>query len=412
LQNLEDYLTKDSHSTNLLNDGLEGGRNQEWKNVLEKICQKHVEYQDPYGKDMRNLRYVKRKLDIEKYKNPYILDPDDYKTEQELFDAIAHWWKTKKRKKESTAKHRMSIARRMSNHPVFPINWKKLTPEQVIAYLEYREYKENAGKHAILNEWKTINMFAKAFAVDTSLWGYVPPRPPKPKVKIIPMPDTAHKLMHTQYSKKRYLNALIGHIITHGFIIGWRPSEMVGQKLEDIYLDDGYIVITETKKYDQPRQVFLEKDILTNPLRKSLKNYIEHWRPKVANKKSKDYLYLAQRGGPFSEAYLRRYMAMYVKPHWKPFHLYVMRHWSAIARLIQTKVETNNFDIWDVKDRMGHEKVTTTEEYLRFAKRYYQNAPYDWIKAILKFHGMDQRNSLESIKGQNTSLSDGNIRRE
>ncbi len=48
MQNLEEDLTKYSHSTNLLNDGLEGGSNKEWKEVLEKICQKHVEYQNPH----------------------------------------------------------------------------------------------------------------------------------------------------------------------------------------------------------------------------------------------------------------------------------------------------------------------------------------------------------------------------
>lgn len=317
---------------------------------------------------MVNLRYVKRKLDVEKLKNPYILDPDDYKTDQELYEAMTHWWKTKRRKKEGTVKHRLSIAKRMSNYPVYPINWKKLTPEQVITYLEYREYEENAGKHAIINEWKTVNMFAKAFFIDTKLWGYVPPRPPKPKVKIVPMPETTYKLMHAQYSKNRYENALIGHILAHGFIIGWRPSELVVQKIDDLYLDDGYIIITESKKYDQPRQVFLEKDILINPRRKSLKNWIEHWRPKVANKHSGSYLYLEKNGRPFTQGCLRKYMADFVKPHWEHYHMYIMRHWSAIARLIQTKVENDTFDIWDVKDRLGHEKVTTTEGYERFAK--------------------------------------------
>ena len=97
---------------------------------------------------------------------------------------------------------------------------------------------------------------------------------------------------------------------------------------------------------------------------------------------------------------MRKYICNQVKPIWNHFHLYIMRHWCAIARLIQTKVETKKWDIWDVKERLGHEKVTTTEGYVRFAKRYFTNAPYDWIRAILKFHyhsDLDQENSRKSI---------------
>lgn len=35
---------------------------------------------------------------------------------------------------------------------------------------------------------------------------------------------------------------------------------------------------------------------------------------------------------------------------------------------------------------MGHEKIDTTEDYVKFAKNYYHNAPYDWIRAVLKFY--------------------------
>ena len=84
-----------------------------------------------------------------------------------------------------------------------------------------------------------------------------------------------------------------------------------------------------------------------------------------------------------------------------------MRHWCAIARLIQSKEITKKWDIWDVKERLGHEKVTTTQNYVRFAKRYYENAKYGRIRAILKFHqekyNVEQINS--SIKGTNTIKS-------
>ena len=93
-----------------------------------------------------------------------------------------------------------------------------------------------------------------------------------------------------------------------------------------------------------------------------------------------------------------------------------MRHWCAIARLIKSKVETKNWDIWDVKEWLGHDKVTTTEDYVRYAKQYYRNASYDWIKAILKFHkntyNMGQENGLISKTPEKTLVSNGNNRSE
>jgi len=416
--------SQNSHSSNSQNE-LEGGISQEWKQILEIISKKLVEKQTPqtFGEEQVKQPQVKTQLNAEQLKNPYILNPDEYKNQEELFNAIEHWWIYKKRKSKETIKKRLPIARRMSKHPVFPINWQKIVPEQIIAYLEYREYKENAGAHAIINEWKTVNTFAKAYGIDTSLWGYVPPQPPKPKVKIVPLPDTVYKIIHHQYSKDKYTNALVQYILTHGFIIGWRPSEIVIQKTDDVYLEDGYIIITETKKHGQPRQVFLEEELMTKYRRKSLKNWIEHWRPKVANKHSENYLYLQPNGKPFTKDYLRKYINDFVKPVWKNYHLYIMRHWCAIARLIQSKEITKKWDIWDVKERLGHEKVTTTQNYVRFAKRYYENAKYDWIRAVLKFHqekyNMEQINS--STKGINiiksktpikTYVSSGNNRSE
>jgi hypothetical protein len=156
---------------------LGGGINQEWKTFLENISQHHVEQIHPHldGEDMGEQGYVKQKLNVEQIKNPYILNPDEYETQEQLFEAIQHWWTHKKRKSESTAKKRVAMAKRMSKHPVFPVNWKQLNQNQIIAYLEHREYTEGAGRCALRNEWDTINMFAKAYGETTESWGYIPP---------------------------------------------------------------------------------------------------------------------------------------------------------------------------------------------------------------------------------------------
>ena len=52
---------------------------------------------------------------------------------------------------------------------------------------------------------------------------------------------------------------------------------------------------------------------------------------------------------------------------------------------------------------MGHEKIDTTEDYVKFAKNYYRNAPYDWISAVLKFYKtntefVEQQSGAETLK--------------
>ncbi|MCK4364828.1 MAG: hypothetical protein KAW45_02130 [Thermoplasmatales archaeon] len=54
---------------------------------------------------------------------------------------------------------------------------------------------------------------------------------------------------------------------------------------------------------------------------------------------------------------------------------------------------------------MGHERIDTTEDYVKFAKHYYRNAPYDWIHAVLKFYKtnpefLEQQNGTSKIEKQ------------
>jgi len=113
------------------------------------------------------------------------------------------------------------------------------------------------------------------------------------------------------------------------------------------------MIITETKKHNQLRQIFPEQAILINPGRKSLKNWIDKWRPKVENQYSKDHLYLQPNGRPYTVNYLRKQITPLVKEVRKPYSLLHNETLvCATARLIKSKVETDNWDIWGVK-RIG-----------------------------------------------------------
>jgi hypothetical protein len=77
--------------------------------------------------------------------------------------------------------------------------------------------------------------------------------------------------------------------------------------------------------------------------------------------------------------------------------------------LIKTKVDTDNWDVYTIREWLGHEELTTTQSYIRFAQNYYRNTPYDWIKAVLKsntqfkmFFGED--NGVNSKQSENEGV--------
>lgn len=366
-----------------------GGNNQKW-NISHRLGLS-VEQQPPNkGEEM-----VKSCYDLSRHtrlENPTVLDPDTFTSIEEFYLAVKYQYTHRFRNKPITVDRAIRRARTMQNHPVFPIDVMHLTPAQVIAYLDYREHQEQAPPNAIKNDWKHIKIFARAVGIDINNWNYRPPRLPTPKTMIVPFPKDVHRLIHYQYSKDPYENALYQYMMFHSFMIGMRmPSEMYCLNVSDIHLEDGYIIIHEEKKYGQQRQIFLENDILTRTTRKSLKNWIDKWRPKVENQYSGDRLFLSPSGKPFSKDYLRTRLSIQGKKVWNDYHPYVSRRWCAIARLIRTKVESGSFSIYEVQNWLGHEKVTTTEIYVKYADKYYRHSPFDWITSVLKSDNNLQR---------------------
>ena len=74
-----------------------------------------------------------------------------------------------------------------------------------------------------------------------------------------------------------------------------------------------------------------------------------------------------------------------------------MRHWCAVARLIKTKVETKNFDIFQVQKWLGHEQNATTHIHVSQATDYYNHLPVDWISLTLKPSQMAGQQDQEKI---------------
>jgi integrase len=349
-------------------------------------------------KKFLNVDESRPKIDDSKLIISLHIDRSKYQTNEELYRAIRDWWVNTKDREPKTIESRIRYARSMAQHSIYPVDWFKFEPEQIINQLLYRrkfEYKEkgnltgnpNYGLVQLHNLWKTVRTFFEAFGIDISYWGYSSPSLPEAQVKIIPRPETVNQLMRFHYTNNKFENALIKTILTIGFHAGLRPEELIILKTGNIHFKEGYIIIKEQKKKNRERQVWVDNQILNSYRQNSLKNWVNIWRPLKAMEKSGDFLFIQKDGKPFpSEDALRMYLAPFVKPVWPYFKPKIMRDWSAIARLIRTKIETKKWDIRVVKNDLGHNFESTTEGYIRFAENYYRNDPYDWLRAVLKFH--------------------------
>lgn len=338
-------------------------------------------------------------LEIEGWKNPYILHQEDYQTLPELLNAYQTWW-IRTRHMPSTARKHTNAIKRMSEHPIYPVSPWDLNSQQIISYLEYREHVEKIGPHGIRNDWKAIKSLANSYGKNLDDLGYMPPSPPPAKIRIIPLPEQVKRQINYKYTRNKVVNKTIQYILTHGYLFGYRPEEFPIQRIDNIRLHEGFMIIIEAKKHYQLRQLFPESELLNSDRRKSVKNLL-----KLHDKINPEspYIYIQPNGNPWTVDWLRKWLCSYVKPVFPDFSMYIMRHWCATARLIKSYTETGVWDKEDVKDWLGHDDLRTTDDYTKYAKKYYQLAPFDWIGAVLKANS--QKNSLDRRPPKTLNIS-------
>lgn len=309
------------------------------------------------------------------------------------FDDIAIHIMLRQRIGESTTKQYMIYLRMMETH-VVPVNLRNPNYEEFIRHMDYREQIEQATPVSLMLEWQSMRKVLTAYGIPSgegTLWNYKPPSNPPSKKRWIPLPETVHEMLQYRYCKDDYKNALIQYTLMHSFMVGWRnPSEMCMMKLGDVDIEQDMITVTEKKKHNKQRIIVLEKSIITGQTRKSFKNWIDIWRPKVANQKSGESLYLRKNGRPITEKQYRSLMYYWVLPIYPKYQPYISRHWCAIALLIKEKLETNHWNEFKVRNRLGHDRVQTTMTYIRDAEQYMQLAPRDWFKCVLKYHKVEE----------------------
>jgi len=380
-QSTIDFFNKKSISvyTNSEHE-LVGGVHQEWKTIVNQIGQHYIEHhKSPTdGEDMGELEYVLKKL--HRLDCPIILNPQD-----STFLDVAVWAYFQKRLSISTIEKRLRYARYMENHSM-PVNFRNPTYENFRRHMDYREEIEGASPNALVHEWKTMRMFLESYGIPR--WPYKPPHAPEKGQRLLPFPDTVKKFFSHKFSDDAYKNALYQYLFYHSFMIGWRiPSEICEMTLDDVHIDSqgrGSITITETKKHSDERVILPEKYILSSRSHKSLKIWIDKWRPRVENQYSGDALYLWPSGKPVTVRKLGHKLSEHGKKIYPHFRPYDMRHWCAVSRLIETKIETGHFEPYTVKNWLGHTDIKVTENYIHYTEMYYHQYRNSCIHSALR----------------------------
>lgn len=141
---------------------------------------------------------------------------------------------------------------------------------------------------------------------------------------------------------------------------GLRVSELVGLKLTDVYIENGFIKVCG--KGDKERLVPTGRDAFTY-----LKLYLEHVRPQIPVKKSAvNYVFLNRRGSPLSRVMVfiicknlaqKAGIQKTISPH-------TFRH-SFATHLIE-----GGADLRAVQEMLGHESILTTEIYTHLDRAY------------------------------------------
>jgi len=313
--------------------------------------------------------------------DPVVLNPETCTLKDIEYHALTEQYLSKK-----TVEKRIRYLIFMGKHP-YPVDFRNPDKKEFLRHVRYRLLYEDppATTHALRHEKLAINMVREAY-------GFKPiqlrlPPTPKHKKMVIPLPDIVRKFWKAEYEKDKAINKLYQYMFRISFLLGLRmPSELALLTTDSIiFNENGTAVITiiEAKKHFSERTLILPKYIATDKHHKTLKNWIDVWRPKIA-KSSTNALFTTKYGDPWGPENLAKYLRKHGKKVWEPYHPYISRHWSCIARLIDQFDQYGHWNAYVVKNWHGHDTIKSTEKYIAHAEQYYNVAQYNWLKRVLK----------------------------
>jgi len=272
--------------------------------------------------------------------------------------------------------------------------------EQFIRFMDFLEETECVSPSMLKYIWQIQQKFLTAFNIPFgpgTLWNYKPPSVPPSKPRLIQTPSEMYNVIHHKYSRDKVMNSFLSYTILHSCMFGWRnPSELCMLRLGDVDFDNHSIVVTEKKKHNRKRLLITDYPEIVNSRHvKSIRNWVDVWRPRIESSKSGDSLYITPcDGSPLREMQYSRYITYYVNPLFPVFKPYNTRHFCATGLLIREKLKCGVWDKFVVKRWLGHERESTTDVYVCFAEQFLKLAGYDWFKRILRQEKISNQGSF------------------
>jgi len=138
------------------------------------------------------------------------------------------------------------------------------------------------------------------------------------------------------------------------YAAGLRVSELVGLRLQDIDLQEGFVRVFG--KRAKERWV-----PFGDSAKSAIQDYLRLARPRLLGKRSEDYLFLSERGTPLSRTQFWLRLKQYVQQAGisRPVSPHTLRH-SFAVHLLQ-----GGADLRVVQEMLGHASINTTQIYTR-----------------------------------------------
>jgi integrase/recombinase XerD len=164
-------------------------------------------------------------------------------------------------------------------------------------------------------------------------------------------PESVEKLLAAPQAMERfYLRDKA--ILELMYATGNRASEVVGLKLDDIYLDSAFIKCLG--KGNKQRVVPLGK-----PAVKALRDYLEDLRPKLARAADAPWVFIS-RGG---KALTREMLWILVKKYVRRAGLNARVSPHTLRHSFATHMLSGGADLRTVQELLGHSNIRTTQQY-------------------------------------------------
>lgn len=137
------------------------------------------------------------------------------------------------------------------------------------------------------------------------------------------------------------------------YACGLKVTELINLKLDDLFLDDGYIRITEDGAV---RYVPIYKGAV-----KAVRNYIHNARVSVTADKRNTFLFLNKNAQPLTRQGLWKILKTYGKK--ADIEKEITPH--LIRRSMAVHLMENGAALFDVKEILGHKNISLTKDYVK-----------------------------------------------